>query len=168
MPPAESARSRSLRPVRLEGRAGTALIDEYMGAYMVSLANRLSAGASAYYRRHWGVGMAEWRVLVAVGGSRGLIVREVAEAADLDNAAASKSLKLLKDRGLVDMRQTQRRGRAAEVSLTPEGLALCRKLRAASRRRNERLMSGFNALEAAQLWALLRKLEPHIATMNAE
>jgi DNA-binding MarR family transcriptional regulator len=115
------------------------------------------------------LGMSEWRAVMAVGTSTHRIVREVAEMADLDYAAASKSLKLLQQRGLVRTEPTaQRRGRAAIVSLTPEGLQLYRQLRAAARRRQQRLLSAFTPREVATLWSLLRRVEQRVPYINAE
>jgi DNA-binding MarR family transcriptional regulator len=145
-----------------------AVVNQYLAAYLMGLANRLSTGASNHYRRHWNIGMSEWRALIAVARSRHRIVREVAEQADLDYAAASKSLKLLQARGLVEVAQTRRRGRASVVSLTDEGLALYRQLSRSAIARQKRLLDAFSADEVAQLWALLRRLEVQIPRMNAE
>lgn len=105
----------------------------------MGVANRLANGASNHYRSHFNMGMSEWRAMMAIGTSTHRIVREVAEMADLDYATASKSLKLLQERGYVAIEQTQRRGRAAIASLTPEGLAVWKTLCESARRRQKRL-----------------------------
>lgn len=142
-------------------------INRYIAAYIMGVANRLANGASNHYRSRFNMGMSEWRAMMAIGTSTHRIVREVAEMADLDYAAASKSLKLLQARGLVSMEQTQRRGRAAIASLTPEGLEVYRKLRESARRRQQRLLASFTPEEVAQLWSLLERIERHIPAMNA-
>lgn len=134
----------------------------------MGVANRLANGASNYYRGHFGMGMSEWRAMMAIGKSSHRIVREVAEMADLDYAAASKSLKLLKARGLVQIEQTNRRGRAAIASLTTEGLRVHAQLKAAALRRQKRLVEGFTQEEIAQLWSLMQKVELQIGHMNVE
>lgn len=168
-PPATAAKTapqqadRTCTPV-----AGSqAEVNRYLAAYILGVANRLANGASNHYRKTFNLGMSEWRTMVAIGTSTHRIVREVAEMADLDHAAASKSLKLLKSRGLVEVEQTNRRGRAAIASLTPEGLALYRKLRNSAKKRQDRLFASFDAQEIAQLWALLRRLELQIVELNA-
>ena len=149
--------------------AGTdAEVNRYLAAYIMGVANRLANGASNHYRTRFGIGMSEWRAMMAIGTSRHRIVREVAEMADLDYAAASKSLKLLETRGLVAIEQTQRRGRAAIASLTPEGLAVYRKLRDSARRRQARLLATFTPDEVETLWSLLRRVEQQVPHMNAE
>ncbi|MBL8347813.1 MAG: winged helix-turn-helix transcriptional regulator, partial [Rubrivivax sp.] len=149
--------------------AGTdAEVNRYMAAYIMGVANRLANGASNHYRKRFGMGMSEWRAMMAIGTSSHRIVREVAEMADLDYAAASKSLKVLAERGLVEIEQTQRRGRAAIASLTPAGLEIYRKLRESARRRQSRLLATFSAEEVQTLWSLLRRIEAQVPHMNAE
>lgn len=148
--------------------ARDATVNQYLAAYLMGLANRLGNGASNHYRKHWNIGMSEWRTLIAVARSNHRIVREVAEMADLDYAAASKSLKLLKQRGFVEIEQTNRRGRASMASLTPAGLVLYQQMSKAAKARQKRLLASFKATEIEQLWALLRRLELQIPYMNAE
>jgi len=142
-------------------------VNRYLAAYIMGVANRLANGASNHYRSRFNLGMSEWRAMMAIGSSSHRIVREVAEMADLDYAAASKSLKLLQQRGLVAIEQTQRRGRAAIASLTPEGLVVYRQLRTAARRRQQRLVQGFTPEEIDTLWSLLRRVEAQVPHMNA-
>ena len=143
-------------------------VNRYLAAYVMGIANRLTNGASSHYRRHFNLGMSEWRAMMAIGAASESIVREVAEMADLDHAAASKSVRLLQERGLVSVEQTSRRGRAAIVRLTPEGAETYRKLRDNARRRQKRLLAAFSAEEIETLWSLLRRLKAQVPHMNAE
>ncbi|GLS16125.1 MarR family winged helix-turn-helix transcriptional regulator [Hydrogenophaga electricum] len=143
-------------------------VNRYLAAYIMGVANRLANGASNHYRKNFNMGMSEWRVMMALGTNSELIVREVAEKADIDYAAASKSLRLLQERGLIDIEQTNRRGRAAIAHMTPEGTALYRKLRDSARKRQQRLVAAFNEEEITQLWSLLRRIEAQVPHMNAD
>lgn len=162
VPPRRAARQPA--PVQ----AGQAQVNRFLAAYIMGVANRLANGASNYYRQHFNLGMSEWRTMIAIGSRSGLIVREVAERADIDYAAASKSLRVLETRGLVDIEQTQTRGRAAKAVLTPEGQLLYRRLRDSARKRQKRLTAAFDADEINQLWSLLRKVEAQVPVMNAD
>jgi len=142
-------------------------VHRFLAAYIIGVGNRLSKGASNFYRKHYSLGMSEWRTMMAIGTSNHRIVREVAEMADLDYAAASKSLRLLQNRGLVNIKQTNRRGRAVIASLTPKGLQAYQKLRAEGLRRQRRLVKAFSSEEITQLWALLQRVEKQISHMNA-
>lgn len=161
-PPRRAAR----RPASVAG--ADANVNRYIAAYIMGVANRLANGASNHYRRKFNLGMPEWRTIMAIGTSNHRIVREVAEKADIDYAAASKSLRVLEERGLVAMEQTSRRGRAAIARLTPEGLVLYRQLLESSRKRQKRLLSGFTPVEVEQLWSLLRRIEAQVPFMNAD
>lgn len=148
--------------------AHEAEVNRFIAAYIMGIANRLANGASNHYRKRHNLGMAEWRTLMAIGRSEDRIVRQVAEMADLDYAAASKSLKLLVELGLASVEQTRTRGRAAIARLTPEGLRVFQRLQQSATERQERLLQAFTAQEVDTLWRLLRKVESQIEAMNAE
>lgn len=147
--------------------AHEAEVNRFIAAYIMGVANRLATGASNHYRKRHNLGMAEWRTLMAIGRSDHRIVREVAQMADLDYAAASKSLKLLASQGLVAIEQTRSRGRAAIASLTPEGLKVYERLKRSAQARQARLLAAFSEEEVETLWTLLRKVESQIEAMNA-
>jgi DNA-binding MarR family transcriptional regulator len=162
---AEPPRRAAARPAAVEGVEPT--VNRYLAAYIMGVANRLANGASNYYRSNFNLGMSEWRAMMAIGPGDEIIVRQVAEKADLDYAAASKSVRVLEQRGLVTVEQTSTRGRAAIVRLTPQGTETYRKLRDSARRRQQRLLSDFTPEEVEVLWALLRRVEQQVPHMNA-
>jgi len=169
-----SAAQRNAPPPRIGGRrpgpvAGSeAEANRYLAAYIMGVANRLANGASNHYRKHFDLGMTECRAIMAIGTSTHRIVRQVAEMADLDYAAASKSLKVLQQRGLVAIEQTQSRGRAAIASLTPHGLDVWRRMRSSARTRQRRLLAAFTPEEIETLWSLLKRVEAQVPAMNDE
>ncbi len=164
--PAEPPKRRAGRPADIAGHEAS--VNRYLAAYIMGVANRLANGASNHYRTHYGLGMSEWRAMMALGARKESMVREVAEMADLDQAAASKSVRLLEARGLVTVEQTQRRGRAAIVRLTPVGVETHKSMRAAAGRRQKRLVSAFTDEEIETLWSLLRRVEAQVPIMNAD
>ena len=165
---AKPAPASKARPAAVGAALDDSPVNRYLAAYVMGIANRLTNGASNHYRKHFNLGMSEWRAMMAIGGTSESIVRQVAEMADLDHAAASKSVRVLEQRGLVTIEQTSRRGRAAIVRLTPEGTEVHKKLREAARRRQRRLVSAFSAEEQEQLWSLLRRLKAQVTYMNEE
>jgi DNA-binding MarR family transcriptional regulator len=145
-----------------------ASVNRFLAAYIMGVANRLANGASNYYRKHFNLGMSEWRAMMAIGATAASIVREVAEMADLDYAAASKTVRVLEQRGFVSVEQTTGRGRAAIVRLTPEGAVVYKKLRDAARRRQTKLIDAFDVNEVRMLWALLHRVEQQVPHMNSD
>lgn len=164
------ARSRDIAAPDLPDLAAPVapLAEEYMAVLVLTLGGRLNRGASSYYQRHFGIGMADFRIVMALGLVKGLNVGELATAADVDKAAASRSLKFLQGRGLVQLEATGSRGRAAIVHLTDEGRAFERELRKSARRRDRRLLAGLTESERDQAVALLRKLIASVPNMNKE
>lgn len=146
----------------------TPLAENSLTFLVMSLAGRLNRGAAHYYLRHFAIGMADFRILMALGLARGLNVGEVAQAADVDKAAASRSLKLLHERGLVQMQQTSTRGRAAIVHLTASGEALERDIRRAARRREQRFHASLTPAERETASTLIRKLIGNVPAMNQD
>jgi DNA-binding MarR family transcriptional regulator len=142
------------------------LADDYVAVLVIAVANRLTRGASKYYREVWNLGVVEWRILICLGHKSRRAIGAIAEAADLDRGAVSRSVKLLGERGLIT---TQAGGRRVNlVSLTEAGKRLLEDLKAAGRRREQRLMAGFDANEAAKLKSLLRRLLAQVDFMNAK
>lgn len=159
--------TRAAPPVTASGApAQSAVVNRFVATYIMGIANRLSSGASSHYRGIWNIGMPDWRVLVALGENEDIMIRDVAFQADLDQAAASRSISLLKERGLVSVEQTRLRGRPAIVTLTPEGRQVVDQIKASARFRQKRLLSVLTKQEAATLLELLRKLETGVALMN--
>lgn len=144
-------------------RAGD-LADDYVAVLIIAIANRLTRGASKYYREVWNLGVVEWRVIVSLGHQRRRSIGEIAEAADLDRGAVSRSVKLLCKRGLINAESGA--GRLNQVSLTAEGRRLLEKLRSAGRRREERLMAGFAQNERPLLRSFLNRLLSQVDFMN--
>jgi DNA-binding MarR family transcriptional regulator len=142
------------------------LSEDYVAVLVIAIANRLTRGASKYYREAWDLGVVEWRIIIYLGYKAEHAIGEIAEATDLDRGAASRSIKLLSERGLV--RTETGGGRISLVSLTKKGEALLQQLRIVGRRREDRLMAAFNPAERKQLMSLLPKLLSQVDFMNAD
>jgi DNA-binding MarR family transcriptional regulator len=141
------------------------LTDEYTGWLITSLARRLSRNASQHYTRGWGVGSTEYRLVMAIGRAGPCSAVRAAAGADVDKAAASRSLKVLLEAGLIE---TVRIGRRMETQLTAEGRDLHAALTEQTARRDERLTRGFEPAEIERLRADLRRLLDNLPHMNDE
>jgi len=138
-------------PVGILAREQTAVLVSILGA-------RFSRGAMVYYRAAWNISTVEWRLLLTLNRIESLNVSALSDAADVDKAAASRSLVLLQERKLVSVEQTRSRGRAAIAKLTAEGRKLAAKLAQVSREREARLFKDFTAAEKERLNDLLLRL----------
>lgn len=144
------------------------LADEYIAVLVMTLAGRLNRGASNYYLKHFDLSMVDYRIVLALGLTKGLNISAVATAADVDKAAASRSLRSLEQRGVVELEQTATRGRAAIVHLTEQGRQLERKIKKTSRLREARFVSKLTGDECAQVTVLLKKLIAGVPDMNKD
>jgi DNA-binding MarR family transcriptional regulator len=144
------------------------LADEYIAVLIMSLAGRLNRGASGYYQTHFDISMVDYRIVLALGLAKNLNISAVATSADVDKAAASRSLRALEQRGIVELEQTVSRGRAAIVHLTEEGRALERQLKKSSRARERRFIAALSEDECTQATALLKKLIAGVPHMNKD
>lgn len=144
------------------------LIDSGVTFRMTGVANRLNRSASAFYRSHFGVGVQEWRLLLALGRAEKLTVGDAAIAADIDTAAASRALKTLKDREFVTLEMTSSRGRATIARLTPKGHDLCGKLREAGAMRAARIIDGLSAEDVEKLNKILGRILRNVEQMSTE
>jgi DNA-binding MarR family transcriptional regulator len=140
------------------------LAREQTAVLVSTLGARFSRGATAYYRAAWNIGTVEWRLLMVLNRIEALNVSELSDAADVDKAAASRSLVLLQKRKLVSVEQTRSRGRAAIAKLTAEGRKLAAKLTQVSRAREARLFRDFSAADRERLNALLLRLSHALDT----
>lgn len=157
----------AVAPVSAEA-AVAPLAQKYLAVLILSLAGRLNRGASSFYMGRFGITMVDYRIVLALGLAKGLNVGEVATAADVDKAAASRSLRALQQRGFVHLEQTNGRGRAAIVHLTDAGRAFERELKKEARVREQRFVAALTAQEREQAAVLVRKLIDGVPNMNKE
>jgi DNA-binding MarR family transcriptional regulator len=146
----------------------TPLALDSVAVLVTSLATRLNRGATGYYQHHFAIGMAEFRIVMALGLAKGLNIGEVAMSAEVDKAAASRALRNLQRRGLVQLEQTVSRGRAAIVHLTPEGQVLESAIRKAAHRREKKLTAVLSPKELELTMVVLHKLIGGVHDMNKE
>ena len=144
------------------------LADEYIAVLAMTLAGRLNRGASNYYLKHFDISMADYRIVLALGLAQNLNISAVAASADVDKAAASRSLRALEQRGIVELEQTATRGRAAIVHLTASGRELERQLKKSSRLRERRFVAELSQEEREQAIGLLKKLIAGVPHMNKD
>jgi DNA-binding MarR family transcriptional regulator len=140
-----------------------ALANDYTAWLITSLALRLRRGAATYYSQAWNTGSTEYRLLMALGREDACSAISAATAADIDKAAASRSLQVLQREGLIE---TIRQGREMRIRLTDAGRDLRGKLKAASDRRDRRLTRGMSDAEVRRLHVDLRRLIDNLPYMN--
>ena len=141
----------------------------YVPTLVVDLANALWRTGAAFYRRRFGVGMVEVRLLLALGRERRpLTAAAIAEAVRLDKAAVSRGLKALATGGHVALSPDPRGGRRIAVLLTEQGRRIADDIARCSLDRQAAILDGLSAEEAATLSAGLRRLLGNVDRLHAE
>jgi DNA-binding MarR family transcriptional regulator len=136
-------------------------------AYLIgALSNLLSAKGSQFYRRHFGIGLAEWRLMWVLGIEPALTARRASQIMAVDKAAVSRAVAGLQRRGLLEATPDPADSRQRLIALSPAGRALYRKIIVVSRERQRRLLAPLGEEEQCALAALLRRLHTHVASAD--
>jgi DNA-binding MarR family transcriptional regulator len=122
------------------------------------LAQKIGATASAEYRPRFGVGLTDWRILALLGAEPWLAPVRISEMTGLDKAAVSRTLRSLREAGLVEANGEAPVRRRSVFALTAAGLALHDRLVEAAMARERRLLQGFSAEERAQFQDFVERM----------
>lgn len=142
-------------------------LDRYVPALVTFLANKLSSGASACYRKHFDVGVAEWRVLALLRVESNITANRICQVIGLDKAAVSRALKLLKEDDYVTFVKDETDGRSVLISLTPSGEGVHDQILQIALQREALLLEGLTPAEQDTLISLLQKVNARVAVVNA-
>ena len=99
-------------------------LNSHIATKVAVLANRLSRAASRYYRRRYGIGVVEWRLMMCIGQVAETRANRICSETELDKGAVSRSLGVLQRLGLVSVKEDGADSRTNNVALTPKGRAL--------------------------------------------
>ena len=72
---------------------------------MAIFANRLSRAASRFYRKSYGIGVVEWRLMMYIGRASETRANRICSETDLDKGAVSRSLATLQRMGIVSVKE---------------------------------------------------------------
>ncbi len=134
-------------------------LNRITGYRLSTLSNRLTLWSARVYRREFGVGSLEWRVLASLAALGPVSARDVAEFAVLDKSNVSRAVHRLTERRLVERSDHPVDGRSRILTLTREGRRLHRKISAHSRQREEDLFRDFTETERESFAAFLTRLD---------
>jgi DNA-binding MarR family transcriptional regulator len=138
----------------------------YVPALINFLGNKLAAGASRTYRREFGVGVTEWRILSLLAVENPCTAQKVCQFFDLDKGLVSRTTKLLVDNGSVTV--TEQAGDAKRViALTKAGRALHDRIIELAFDRERMLLDCLDDKEVDVLIDLLRRLLAQTPAVNA-
>ena len=138
----------------------------YVPALLNFLSNKLSSGASQCYRKHFGIGVVEWRMLSMLAVESGITANRICQVIGLDKSAVSRSLQALEVAGRVRTEVDPADGRRYTVSLTESGVQLYNRVLMVALERERRLLSGLSSAEVDTLINLLGRLNTQVSHVN--
>lgn len=123
-----------------------------------AISNVLASGGSRLYRRAFGIGLAEVRLMWVMSYVPGLTVQRAAQIMGIDKGATSRSLTGLVRRKLVKVTVDKADSRRRIIEFTEPGKALCDQIMTVSVERERQLSAAFAEDELVVLRCLLRRL----------
>lgn len=141
-------------------------LDRYVPAMLTFLANKLSTGASLSYRKHFGIGVVEWRLIALLAVEDKITANRICQVIGLDKSAVSRALQTLEAAGRIGGQVDSKDARRYTVSLTAEGKALHDRVLKVALERERRLLSDLSPAEVDTLVDLLGRLQTKVAHVN--
>jgi DNA-binding MarR family transcriptional regulator len=133
-------------------------IKELLSYRISAVANAMSRGAAAEFRKRFKITLGEWRVLGLLGETQPRSVMEVSRSANLDAGQTSRVVASLSKRGLILRDQALGAGRPIMLTLTSEGEGLYERLIAVARARNDIFKASLSTAELDAFDSILIKL----------
>ncbi|KAB1070671.1 MarR family winged helix-turn-helix transcriptional regulator [Methylobacterium planeticum] len=130
----------------------------YVPALLTTLSNSLTRNASTFYRRHFGVGITDWRIMYRLSSEPWVTAHHICNAAQLDKGVVSRSLAWMETRGLVLVRGDETDARRRLVALSPAGLDLHGRITKVALERERNFLAPLSEEERAATVRLLTKL----------
>jgi DNA-binding MarR family transcriptional regulator len=142
-------------------------LNNYVPAFLTFLANKLSSGASAVYRRRFGIGITDWRIMALLAIEPWIPAGRIGEVIGLDKAAISRSVRDMAALGLVETQVQESDQRRQFIALTHEGVAMHDAIVDIALEREHLLLSEFSEDERRLLISLLMRMHARLSAVNA-
>ena len=142
-------------------------LERYVPALLTFLTNKLSSSASACYRKHFGIGIVEWRLLAMLAVEQNISANRMVQVIGLDKSAVSRALQLLERSGHIIIEVDAEDARRYTVSLTASGQELHDRVLVTALERERRLLATLSIEEVDVLIGLLHKMSDQLEVVNA-
>lgn len=143
-------------------------IESHVATLAAIFANRLRRAAGRHYRRAYGMGIVEWRILICLGAQSRLSALQISRQTDLNKAQVSRALAVLRRKGWVEIVQAGATSRYGKATLTDTGRALHGRLNQDALARQQRLLAPLAPAEVAAFVAALQTLIDHVPVWEKE
>lgn len=137
-------------------------LDRYVPALITFIANKLSHSATALYQKHYAVNVTEWRILSLLAIEPGITASRICHVIGFDKGPVSRTLALMRTRGLIAIKADPRDGRSHSISLTAKGMTTHDRIIAVALERERRLLDCLDRSERETLIALLLRVHSNV------
>ena len=141
-------------------------LERYVPALITFIANKLSRGATALYQARFGVNVTEWRILSLLAIEPGIPAARICHIIGFDKGPVSRTLTLLRARGLVAIKSDPKDGRSHSIALTAKGRATHDRVIAVALARETALLACLDEADRETLIALLRRVHGHLGAVD--
>lgn len=141
-------------------------LDRYVPGLLTFLTNKMSSGASACYRKHFGIGIVEWRVLSMLAVESHINANRMVQVIGLDKSAVSRALQLLEREGYTTSEVDAEDARRHTVTLTKKGHALHERVLVTALERERLLLSDLSSDEVELLISFLHRMSSRLPAVN--
>lgn len=135
-------------------------------ALITRIETKLSKATSAIYRRRFGIGISERRVLGELSKGQDLSLKRLCDMIGSDKATISRAVKALEKQGLIEAHVNQRDNRLKLIGITKKGRVLEKQVSALAQKRREQFAGTFGPGEYQQLITLLSKLHDNVQVIS--
>ncbi len=148
----------SVKPYRLKNKVKVMDLENYLTYHLVVIANRTSRGASALYRKRFGVGVVEWRCMVMLAMEEGVSAARISEVSSINKSLVSRALAKLEKQGYVEDYSGSTSRKPRRLQFTATGLALYQQMVELVILRESTLRGKLSETEVHELLRLLKIL----------
>jgi DNA-binding MarR family transcriptional regulator len=141
-------------------------LERYVPALITFIANKLSRSASALYQKRFHVNVTEWRILVLLAIEPGIPAARICHVIGFDKGPVSRTLSIMRERGLVTIKTDPKDGRTHSISLTPKGRATHDQIIGIALERERRLLACLQHEEREVLIKLLGRVHGNLAAVT--
>lgn len=141
--------------------AGTGLsVDDFLTTVTSRAANALRRSITVPYADRHGLSVSEWRLLSVLTEAREMSFADLVVASVSDKAMVSRTLRLLQERGWVEVEHQGSNPRWKQIvcRITPAGRALHRKVMPQARRAQAAMIRRMSAQERVVVYRALKML----------
>jgi DNA-binding MarR family transcriptional regulator len=137
-----------------------------VGYLLGAISNMIDAGGSRLFRRMFGIGLGEIRLMYVIGYEGPLTARQASQIIGVDKGAMSRTVAALQRRGYLQVTIDPVDARQRVIQFTAAGKKLHQRVMALALERERLMYAIFSEHELETLSALLKRFRAHIPTLR--